>query len=162
MKAKSLSRVRLFVTHGLWPTVAYKASPSMGFSRQGYWSGLLFPSPRDLPDPGIEPRFPALQADALPSEPREAPREDNKTSVTVKDSIWLNRICSSVSPYSSKQLFCHQRSCLTIKRKSRVTIIIIIIVIIIIVIIILIVLWLTICQVRWLETDILESNVKWD
>ena len=102
MKAKLLSRVRLFATHGLWPTVAYKASPSMGFPRQGYWSGLLFPSPGDLADPGIEPGFPALQADALPSEPREAPREDNKTSVTVKDSIWLNRICSSVSPYSSK------------------------------------------------------------
>ena len=41
----------------------------MGFSRQEYWSGLPFPSPVDLPDPGIEPRSPALQADALPSEP---------------------------------------------------------------------------------------------
>ena len=40
----------------------------MGFSRQKYWSGLPFPSPGDLPDPGIEPRFPALQADSLPSE----------------------------------------------------------------------------------------------
>ena len=38
---------------------AYQASPSMGFSRQEYWSGLLFPSPEDLPNPGIEPRFPA-------------------------------------------------------------------------------------------------------
>ena len=41
----------------------------MGFSRQEYWSGLPFPSPEDLPDPGIEPRSPTLQADALPSEP---------------------------------------------------------------------------------------------
>ena len=41
----------------------------MGFSRQEYWSGLPFPSPGDLPDPGIEPRSPALQADTLPSEP---------------------------------------------------------------------------------------------
>ena len=41
----------------------------MGFSRQEYWSGLLFPSPGDLPDPGIKPRSPALQADALTSEP---------------------------------------------------------------------------------------------
>ena len=49
-------------------TVAYQVSPSMGFSRQGYWSGLPFPSPGDLPGPGIEPRSPALQADALPSE----------------------------------------------------------------------------------------------
>ena len=41
----------------------------MGFSRQEYWSGLPFPSPEDLPDPGIEPGSPALQADSLPSEP---------------------------------------------------------------------------------------------
>ena len=41
----------------------------MGFSRQEYWSGLPFPSPGDLPDPGTEHRSPALQADALPSEP---------------------------------------------------------------------------------------------
>ena len=59
---KSLSRVRLFATP--W-TVAYKAPLSMGFSRQGYWSGLPFPSPEDLPDPGIEPGSPILQADAL-------------------------------------------------------------------------------------------------
>ena len=42
----------------------------MGFSRQEYWSGLPFFSPGDLPDPGIKPRSPALQADSLPSEPR--------------------------------------------------------------------------------------------
>ena len=63
---KSLSRVRLFVTP--W-TVAYKAPLFMDFSRQEYWSRLPFPSPRDLPDPGIEPGSPALQVDALPSEP---------------------------------------------------------------------------------------------
>ena len=67
---KSLSHVRLFVTP--W-TVAYQAPLSMGFSRQGYWSGLPFPSPGDLPDPGIKPRSPALQADALPSEPPGKP-----------------------------------------------------------------------------------------
>ena len=116
-KVKSGSRVRLFVT--LW-TVAYQAPPSMGFSRQEYWSGLSFPSlsqdkesevgqlrltlcdpmdcslpgssihgilqarllewvaisfsrgsspPGDLPNPGIEPRSPTLQADASTSEP---------------------------------------------------------------------------------------------
>ena len=65
-KVKSLSRVQLF--ENPW-TVAYQAPPSMGFSWQEYWSGLPFPSPGDLPDPGIEPRSPALQADALPSEP---------------------------------------------------------------------------------------------
>ena len=57
VKVKSLSRVRLFATP--W-TVAYQALLSMGFSRQEYWSGLPFPSPGDLPDPGIEPRSPTL------------------------------------------------------------------------------------------------------
>ena len=51
-------------------TVAYQAFPSVGFSRQEYWSGLPFPSPEDLPDPGIEPGSPALQADSLLSEPQ--------------------------------------------------------------------------------------------
>ena len=54
---KSLSCVRLFATP--W-TVAHQASPSMGFSRQEYWSGLPFPSPEDLPDPGIESGSPTL------------------------------------------------------------------------------------------------------
>ena len=47
--------------------MAHQAPLSMGFSRQEYWSGLPFPSPGDLPDPGTEPRSPSLQADALPS-----------------------------------------------------------------------------------------------
>ena len=66
VKMKSLSHVRLFATP--W-TVFHQAPPSTGFSRQEYWSGLPFPSPGNLPDPGIEPRSPALQADALTSEP---------------------------------------------------------------------------------------------
>ena len=72
----SLSRARLFVTP--W-TVVYKAPLSMEFSRQEYWSGLPFPSPGDLPDPGIEPRSPALRADALPSEPPEPPAKSAST-----------------------------------------------------------------------------------
>ena len=68
---KLLSHVRLFAT--LW-TIAHEAPLSMGFSRQEYWSGLPFPSPGDLPDPGIEPRSPALQADALTSEPPGKPK----------------------------------------------------------------------------------------
>ena len=64
-EVKPLSRVRLFATP--W-TVANQAPLSMGFSRQEYWSGLPFPSPGDLPNPGIEPRSPAFQADALTSE----------------------------------------------------------------------------------------------
>ena len=70
VKVKTLSRVPLFVTP--W-TVAYQAPLSMGFSRQEYWSGLPFPSPGDLPDPGIEPRSPAFQADALTTEPPGKP-----------------------------------------------------------------------------------------
>ena len=49
-------------------TVARQAPLSMGFSRQEYWSGLPFPSAGDLPNPGIEPRSPALQADSLLTE----------------------------------------------------------------------------------------------
>ena len=52
----------------IW-TVDYQAPLSMEFSRQEYWSGLPFPTPRDLPDPGMNPRSPTLQADSLPSEP---------------------------------------------------------------------------------------------
>ena len=69
-EVKSLSRVWLFATP--W-TVAYQDSPSMGFSRQEYWSGLPFPSPGDLPDPGIEPRSPKLEADTSTSEPPGRP-----------------------------------------------------------------------------------------
>jgi len=47
----------------------------MGFSRQEYWSGLPFPAPGDLPDPGIKPRSPALQADSLPTEHHRCPIE---------------------------------------------------------------------------------------
>ena len=70
VKVKSLSSVQLFATP--W-TVAYQASPSVGFYRQGYCSGLSFPSPGELPDPGIKPRSPILQADVLPSGPPGKP-----------------------------------------------------------------------------------------
>ena len=68
--AYMLSHVQLFAT--LW-TAAFQSLPSMGFSRQQYWSGLPFPSPGDLPDPGMESRSPALQADASTSEPPGKP-----------------------------------------------------------------------------------------
>ena len=57
LQVKSLSRVWLFVTPWI---LSYQVSPSMGFPRQEYWSGLPFPSPEDLPNPGIEPRSPTL------------------------------------------------------------------------------------------------------
>ena len=52
---------------------SHQAPLSVGFSRQGYYSGLPFPSPGDLPNPGIKPRSPALQVDALPAEPQGKP-----------------------------------------------------------------------------------------
>ena len=61
-----LSRVQLFVTP--W-TVAHQDPLSMEFSRQEYWGGQSFPSPGDLPDPGVKPRSPVLQANSLPAEP---------------------------------------------------------------------------------------------
>ena len=63
------SCVQLFVT--LW-TVACQTPLFMEFSRQEYWSGLPFPSPADLPDPGIKPWSPALQADSLPFKLQES------------------------------------------------------------------------------------------
>ena len=70
VRVKLLSCVLLFATP--W-TVTYQAPLSMGFSRQEYWSGLPFPSPGDLSNPGIEPRSPTLRTVALPSEPPEKP-----------------------------------------------------------------------------------------
>ena len=67
-EVKPLRHVRLFAT---LCTVAYQAPLPVGFSRQEYWSGQPFPSPGDLPNPGTEPRSPALQADALPFQPLE-------------------------------------------------------------------------------------------
>ena len=74
-KIASLSHVRLFATP--W-TVACQAPPSMESSRQGYWSGLPFPSPGDVPDPEIEAGSPALQVDSLPSEPPGKPHDDKE------------------------------------------------------------------------------------
>ena len=71
MKVKVLViRVQFLVTPR---TVACQAPLSTEFSRQEYWSGLPLPSPGDLPNPGIEPRFPTLQADSLPSGPPGKP-----------------------------------------------------------------------------------------
>ena len=69
-EVKLLSRVQLFGTP--W-TVAYQAPPSMGFSKQEYWSGLAFPSSGDLPDPGIKPSSPALAGEYFTTEPPGKP-----------------------------------------------------------------------------------------
>ena len=65
-KWKSLSRARFFVTP--------QTLQSIEFSRPEYWNGEPFPSPGDLSNQGIEPRFPALQADTLPAEPSGKPK----------------------------------------------------------------------------------------
>ena len=67
-EVKSLSRVRLFSTP---QTVAYKAPLSTGFSRQEYWSGLPFPSPRHLSNPRVEPTSPAVAGGFFTTEPSE-------------------------------------------------------------------------------------------
>ena len=69
-KCWSLNLVQLFATP--W-AVTYQAPPSMGFSRQEYWSGVPFPSPGNHPNPRIKPRSPAWQADSLTSEPPGKP-----------------------------------------------------------------------------------------
>ena len=89
VKAKSLSPVWLFATP--W-TVAYQAPPSMGFSKQEYWNGSPFPSPGDLPDPGIEPGSPAFQANALTSEPPGKPLKKKKayrTALVAKKGLYI-------------------------------------------------------------------------
>ena len=87
---KSLSHVQLFVAQR---TVVHQASLSMGFSRQEYYSGLAFPSPGDLPDLGIEPESPALQTDALPSEPPGSrwlfPTPRDLPSPGIEPALWL-------------------------------------------------------------------------
>ena len=76
------SKRQVLVTQ-LYPTLcnpmdcSHEAPPPMGFSRQEYWSGLPFPSPGDLPNPGIEPGSPTLQADTLTSEPPGKPQSNS-------------------------------------------------------------------------------------
>ena len=101
VKVKSLSRLWLFETPR---PVTYQASQSMGFSRQEYWSGLPFPSPGGLPDPGIEPRFPTLQADSLPNELWGKPpvaREINRAIFFFLLNIGLNEPYNLLSEHLS-------------------------------------------------------------
>ena len=79
-KVKSLSFARLFATP--W-TVAYQAPPSMGFSRQEYWSGVPLPSPGALPNSGIKPGSPTFQADALTSEHQGSPLSGKRVNLST-------------------------------------------------------------------------------
>ena len=80
-----LNHVRLFSTP--W-TVACQAPLSVGFSREEYWSGLPFLSPGNLPDPGIEPRSPTLQADSLPSEEKKKKRGYTSEYIKGLEGAW--------------------------------------------------------------------------
>ena len=71
-------------------TVAHQAPPSMGFSRQEYWSGLPFPSPGDLRDPGIKPRSPTLQADTLTSAPPGKPIHKSPLKILKAKWVYFN------------------------------------------------------------------------
>ena len=91
--AQSFSPVQLFpfwlfVTP--W-TVAHQAPLSMGLSRQEYWSGLSCPPPGNLPNQGIEPRSPTLQADSLPSEPPGKPKNTGINSLSLFQGIFLTQ-----------------------------------------------------------------------
>ena len=94
VKVKSLSHVWLFATP--WYVVC-QAPPSMGFSRQRYWSRLPFPSPGELPDPGIEPWSPILQADSTILATRMNQSESESRSV-MSDSLWHRGL---YSPWNS-------------------------------------------------------------
>ena len=116
VKVKSLSRVWLFATP--W-TVAYQAPLSMGFSRQEHWSGLPFPSPGDLPDPGIKLGSPAFQIDALTSEPPGksffkkrkgiivffSRKENSSTQSEIRNlsEIWTKEINNIINKFQKKQ-----------------------------------------------------------
>ena len=108
-----LTKVRVCLTLGcVWLfatpwTAAHQAPPSMGFSRQEYWSGLPFPSPGDLLDPGIQPRSPALQVDSLPLSHQGSPRSTNQATnkaISETQKRWNEFLTSAVkqwTPYSS-------------------------------------------------------------
>ena len=82
--------------HTPW-TVAHQAPPSMGFPRQEHWSGLLFPSPGDLPNPGIKPGSPTLQTDPLTSEPPGKPAKSRKS--LPNPMLWI--FCPGFIPKNS-------------------------------------------------------------
>ena len=95
-------------------TVAHQAPLSKRFSRQEYWSGLPFPPPGDLPNPGIKPRSPALQADSLLSEPPGKPKHTGRGSLSLLYGIFPTRVSSWGLLHCRHilyQLSCHGSPC---------------------------------------------------
>ena len=87
-------------------TVVHEASLSMGFSRQEQWSGLPFPSPRDLPDPGIKPESPALQADSLLTELWGKPSHDMREASPILSTINVTPSRNSEKVFTLEYLLC--------------------------------------------------------
>ena len=101
-----LSHVRLFVTP--WPI------QSMEFSRLEYWSGYPFPSPGDLPNPGLEPRSPAFQADSLPAEPQGKNIQLVLITSFIYSSVYKSiPVCQLISspPYSLATILKKKKIC---------------------------------------------------
>ena len=89
--------------------IAHQAPQSMGFSRQEHWSGLRFPPPADLPDPGMEPRSPALQVDYSPSEPPAEPDIDEWREEYMIDSrviYWMDAAAAAAKSLQSCPTLC--------------------------------------------------------
>ena len=84
-------------------TCSVMAPLSIGFSKQEYWSGLPFPSPGDSPNPGIEPRSPALHADSLPSEPSGKPQCNGNQAHCKEDCVGH---CLKTQPTGARQEVC--------------------------------------------------------
>ena len=90
--------------HGLYPT---RHPCPWGFSRKEYWSELPFPSPGDLPNPGTEPRSPALQVDSLPAEPSGKPTNASPFSIIHIDTLYqLEEVSFSCSSTKSLMFLC--------------------------------------------------------
>ena len=98
---QSLSHVPLFVTHGLY--VAHQASLSRRFPRQAYWSGLPFPSPGDLPDPGIKPEPPALTGGFFTTETPGKPWDYSRFSFNY-DKLSMAETVSKLNVLNNKNL----------------------------------------------------------
>ena len=87
------------MSDSLQPHGVLQVPLSMEFSRQECWSGLLFPSPEDVPDPGIQPKSPALQADSLPSEPPTSPEVQWLRNLIPMQRTWVQS-CSGKIPHA--------------------------------------------------------------
>ena len=100
----------MFVFATPW-TAAHQAPLSMRFSKQGYRSGLPFPSPGDLPNPGIESGSPVLQADSLVTELQGKPLDCLRPSLPIKWDSWCTFLCISIGTVLEVELQVKKKVC---------------------------------------------------